>query len=53
VVRLGHLGQQRLGHLRPEAVGVMELHDATAGPRPVAARPGISFDEPYMVPVPG
>ena len=45
LVRLRHLGLQSVGDLRTEAVRVMELHDALAGPRPIAGRARVALDQ--------
>ena len=44
VVRVRPLGQQQVAHLGPEAVRVLELHDAAPSPRPVGRRTRVAVD---------
>ena len=53
LVRVRHLGLESVGDLRTEAVRVMELHDALAGPRSVAGRSRVALDQVHAVTAPG
>ena len=44
VEHVGRFGPQRVGHLRPERVRVVELHHPGPAPLPVRRGPGIAVD---------
>jgi hypothetical protein len=48
--RVGQFLGQRLLDLKPEPVGVVELHDSPPGPAAVRGGPGIALDRDHLVP---